>query len=90
MPKYIIEREIPGAGAMTPEALRDASAHSNRVLASLGPDITWHHSYVAGDKLYCVYEAPSEQLIKAHAEKSGFPANRITPIAAVIDPATGN
>lgn len=90
MPQFLIEREIPGAGAMTAAQLRDASKHSNGVLAELGPDIEWVHSYVAGDKIYCVYNAPSEDLIKTHAEKSGFPANRITPVSAVINPGTAN
>lgn len=89
MPQYLIEREIPGAGAMTAQQLKDASAHSNAVISDLGPTIEWVHSYVAGDKIYCVYNAPSEDLIRAHAEKSGFPANRITPVSAVINPATG-
>jgi hypothetical protein len=88
MTRYLIEREIPGAGAMTPDALRDAAKHSNGVLARMSPDIAWVHSYVAGDKIYCVYDAPSEALIREHAEKSGFPANRITPVSAVIGPAT--
>ena len=88
MTKYLIEREISGAGAMTGEQLRDASRHSNAVLAELGPDIQWVHSYVAGDKIYCVYDAPSEDLIRQHADKSGFPANKVTPISAVIDPST--
>ena len=88
MPQYLIEREIPGAGNMSGEQLRDASRHSNSVLAELGPEIQWVHSYVAGDKIYCVYNAPTEDLIRSHAEKSGFPANRITPVSAVIDPAT--
>ena len=90
MPRYLIEREIPGAGDMTGEALRDASRHSNSVLAQLGPDIQWVHSYVAGDKIYCVYDAPSESLIRSHAEQSGFPANRITPVSAIISPETAN
>lgn len=90
MPQYLIEREIPGAGAMSGEQLRDASRHSNSVLAGLGPDIRWVHSYVAGDKIYCVYDAPSESLIRTHAEQSGFPANRITPVSAVIGPATAD
>ncbi len=90
MPQYLIEREIPGAGDMSGEQLRDASKHSNGVLAELGPDIEWVHSYVAGDKIYCVYNAPSEQLIRSHADKSGFPANRITPVSAVISPATAS
>jgi hypothetical protein len=88
MPQYLIEREISGAGNMTGEQLRDASKHSNEVLAQLGPEIQWVHSYVAGDKIYCVYNAPSEDLIRSHAEKSGFPANKITPVSAVIDPST--
>jgi hypothetical protein len=90
MPQYLIEREIPGAGKMTGEQLRDASRHSNGVLSELGPEIRWVHSYVAGDKIYCVYEAPSEALIHAHAERSGFPANRVTPVSAVIGPATAD
>ncbi len=89
MTQYLIEREIPGAGNMSPQELRDASKHSNSVLAGMSPDIQWVHSYVAGDKIYCVYNAPSEALIREHAQKSGFPANRITPVSAVIDPATG-
>ena len=88
--RFIIEREIKGAGAMTSVQLRDAAQKSNGVLRVLGPDIQWVHSYVAGDKIYCVYNAPSEALIKSHAEQSGFPANRITPISAVIDPTTAN
>jgi hypothetical protein len=86
--QYLIEREIKGAAHMTPVQLQDAARKSNGVLRALGPDIQWVHSYVAGDKIYCLYNAPSEALIKAHAEKSGFPANRITPVTAVIDPTT--
>lgn len=89
MPQYVIEREIAGAGQMSPAQLRDASAHSNGVLQQLGPAIEWVHSYVAGDKIYCIYNAPSEDLIRQHAAQSGFPANRITPVTAVINPATG-
>lgn len=88
MTQYLIEREIAGAGDMSEQALRDAAAHSNAVLATMSPDIQWLHSYVAGDKIYCVYNAPSEDLIREHAEKSGFPANRITPVSAVIGPGT--
>lgn len=90
MIQYLIEREIPGAGAMSEQALRDAAKHSNAVLAELGPEIQWVHSYVAGDKIYCVYNAPSEELIRQHAKRSGFPANKITAISAVIDPSTAN
>ena len=90
MTQYLIEREIVGAGDKSAEALREASKHSNAVLSEMSPDIQWVHSYVAGDKIYCVYNAPSEQLIREHAEKSGFPANKITPVSAVIDPSTAN
>jgi hypothetical protein len=88
--QFLIEREIKGAGAMTPAQLAEAAQKSNGVLRALGPDIQWVHSYVAGDKIYCVYNAPSEALIRSHAEKSGFPANRITPVSAVIDPITAS
>ena len=89
MPQYVIEREIPGAGAMSAEQLRDASRHSNAVLAGMDPAIEWVQSYVAGDRIYCVYNAPSEDLIREHADRSGFPANRITPVSGVLSPATG-
>ena len=90
MTQYLIEREIAGAGAMSEQALRDASKHSNTVLAGMSTDIEWVHSYVAGDKIYCVYNAPSEELIREHAQKSGFPAHKITPVSAVIDPTTAD
>ena len=90
MTQYLIEREIAGAGNMSEIELRDASKHSNGVLAGMSQDIQWVHSYVAGDKIYCVYNAPSEDLIREHAEKSGFPANKITPVSAVISPSTAN
>lgn len=86
--RFIIERDIPGASRMSDQQLRDASRKSNEVLQSLGPQIQWLQSYVAGDKIYCVYSAPNEALIREHAAKSGFPAHRITPVAAVIDPST--
>jgi hypothetical protein len=88
MQQFVIEREIPGADKMTAEELREAAAHSNKVLGELGPGIEWVQSYVAGDKLYCVYNATSAELIERHAAISGFPANRITPVAVVIDPDT--
>ena len=88
--QFLIEREIKGAGDMTAAQLREASQKSNSVLRVLGPDIQWVHSYVAGDKIYCVYNAPSEALIKSHAEQSGFPANKITRVSAVIDPTSAN
>jgi len=86
--RFVIERDIPGASKMSSEQLRDAARQSNRVLKDLGPDIQWVQSYVAGDKIYCVYNAPSETLIREHASKSGFPATRITRVAAIIDPTT--
>lgn len=86
--RFVIEREIPGASKMSAEQLRDAARQSNRVLKDMGTDIQWVQSFVAGDRIYCVYNAASEDLIREHAKKSGFPANRITPVAAVIDPTT--
>jgi hypothetical protein len=86
MPKYVIERDIPGAGAMSGGDLSGASAKSCSVLKDLGNDIQWIHSYVTDDKIYCVYTAPSEDLIRRHAEESGFPANRISEVKAMIDP----
>jgi len=86
--RFLIERDIPGASKVSAEELRGAAQQSNKVLRSPGPDIQWVQSFVAGDKIYGVYNAPSEALIREHAQKSGFPANRITPVAAVIDPTT--
>ena len=88
MPKFVIERAIPNIGATSSAGLQAISQQSCVVLQELGPDVQWVHSYVTGDKIYCVYNAPSEALIREHAQKSGFPANRITPVAAVIDPTT--
>jgi hypothetical protein len=88
MPKYVIEREIPGAGKFTPEQLRAISEKSCGVLTELGPRIQWQHSYVTGDKIYCVYVAPNEELVREHARKGGFPANRVERVAAMIDPVT--
>jgi len=76
-----------GTGSTEP-LQRDASRNSDKVLKNLGPDIEWVHSYVAGDKIYCIYNAPSEEMIRAHAKLAGLPANRITPVSAVIDPTT--
>jgi hypothetical protein len=90
MPKYVIERNLPGAGKLSSDELKEISAKSNKVLASLGPDIHWLQSYVTEDKLYCVYAAPDEDIIFEHARCGGFPANRVTKIAAEIDPATGD
>jgi uncharacterized protein DUF4242 len=88
MPKYVIEREIPGAGSMTPQELQAVSQKSCTVLQNLGPQIQWVESYVTADKIYCVYIAPSEDMIRSHAQQGGFPANRISEIKTVIDPTT--
>lgn len=88
MPKYIIEREIPGVGSFTPEQLTAVSQKSCFVLRNLGPDIQWVESYVTDDKIYCVYVAPSEALIREHASQGGFPANRISQVKHIIDPTT--
>ena len=90
MPKFVIERNIPNAGKLTAEQLRSASQKSREVLAQLGSDIQWIHSYVAGDKIYCIYLAPSEELILEHARLAGFPADKITLLSAVIDLSTAD
>ena len=88
MPKYIIEREIPGAGNLSAEELQGISQKSCSVLNQMGPQIQWVQSYVTGDKVYCVYIAPNEEMIKEHAEQGGFPANRISEVKSLIDPTT--
>lgn len=88
MPRFIIEREIPGAGKLSKDELHAISQKSCSVLQEMGPRIQWEHSYVAGDKIYCVYLAPNEEMIREHARKGGFPANRVTMVAQVIDPTT--
>lgn len=88
MPKYIIEREIPGAGSLAYRELQDISQKSCCVLNEMGPRIQWVESYVTDDKVYCVYIAPDEEAVREHAEKGGFPANRISLVRAVIDPTT--
>ena len=88
MPKYVIEREIPDAGKMTSDQLKAASQTSCNVLEEMGPKIQWVHSYVTADKLYCVYNAPNEEMIREHAEKGGFPANSISKVETIIDPVT--
>ena len=89
MPKYIIERDIPGAGKLSPQQLQAISQKSCSVLNKLGSQIQWLHSYVVDDKIYCVYIAPNEELIREHARQGGFPANRVSEVKAVIDPTTG-
>lgn len=86
MPKYVIERDLPGAGDLTDEQFRNVAAKSCDVLRSLGSDIQWVHSYVSTDKLYCVYIAKDESLIREHAERGGFPCNRISEVERMIDP----
>jgi hypothetical protein len=88
MPKYLIEREIPGAGKMSEQDLKAVSQKSCGVLTKMGPQIQWLHSYVTGDKIYCVYIAPNEKMVRDHAQQGGFPANRISEIGTVIDPTT--
>jgi len=90
MPKYVIERELPGAGKLSTDELRNISQKSNSVIAELGPDVKWLQSYVTDDKIYCVYAATDEDIIQEHARCGGFPANRISKVAAVIDPTTGD
>jgi hypothetical protein len=88
MPKYVIERELPGAGQLSAEQLQGISQTSCGVLRSMGPDIQWVHSYVTADKIYCVYVAPNEAMIKEHAQRGGFPANSVNEVKGVIDPTT--
>ncbi|HKO44176.1 MAG TPA: DUF4242 domain-containing protein [Pyrinomonadaceae bacterium] len=88
MPKYVIEREIPGAGNLSPEELQSVSQTSCNVLRKMGPDIQWVQSYVTGDKVYCIYIAPNEEMIREHAREGGFPANSVSEIKTTIDPTT--
>jgi hypothetical protein len=88
MPKFVIEREIPGAGNMSPEDLRGISQKSCGVLSKMGSSIQWVHSYVTGDKIYCVYIAPNEEMVREHATQGGFPANSVSKVATMIDPTT--
>jgi len=89
MPQYVIEREIPGAGSLSDEALQESAKKSNSVLSEMGPEIKWLHSYVTGDKVYCVYLAPDEETIREHARRGGFPANRVSAVRRLIDPSMG-
>jgi hypothetical protein len=88
MPKFVIEREIPGAGSFTPEQLQAISQTSCGVLRELGPQLQWLHSYVTDDKIYCVYIAPDEATVRTHAQKGGFPANSVAQVRTIIDPTT--
>lgn len=90
MPKYVIEREIPGAGNLSSEDLKAISQTSCGVLRNMGPEINWVHSYVTGDKIYCVYIAPNEDLVREHARQGGFPANSVNEVKSMIDPTTAD
>jgi hypothetical protein len=90
MKTYLIEREIPGAGKFTPGELKAISQKSCGVLQEMGPQIEWIHSYVTGDKIYCIYKAANEDLIREHAMKGGFPANKVLEVPSIISPATAN
>ena len=88
MPKYVIEREIPGAGSLSPETLQAISQKSCGVLNNLGPQIQWEHSYVTDNKIYCIYNAPNEEMVREHAKQGGFPANSVAQVRTIIDPTT--
>lgn len=88
MPKFVIERELPGAGSLSSQELNAISQKSCGVLSKMGPQIQWVHSYVTQDKIYCIYIAPDEKTVREHASQGGFPANRVSEIKAMIDPTT--
>ena len=88
MPKFVIERDLPGAGQLTPAELQSISQKSCGVLRQMGPEVQWVHSYVTDDRLYCVYLAPDAEAVREHARRGGFPANRVSEVRHVIDPTT--
>ena len=88
MPKYVIEREVPGAGQLNAQQLKDISQTSCSVLRKLGVEIQWIQSFVTGDKIYCIYRSPNEELIRKHAQLGGFPANVVSEVSTIIDPTT--
>lgn len=88
MPKFVIEREVPGAGKLSPAQLQAIAQKSCGVLSNMGPQIQWIHSYVTDDKIYCVYVAPNEDMVREHARQGGFPANSVVRVRAIIDPTT--
>jgi Protein of unknown function (DUF4242) len=88
MPKYVIERDLAGAGKLSSDQLRGVSQKSCSVLNKLGPEIQWIHSYVTADKIYCIYRAPNEDMIREHAKQGGFPANKISEVTTIIEPTT--
>ncbi|MDX1284455.1 MAG: DUF4242 domain-containing protein [Draconibacterium sp.] len=88
MPKYVIERDVPGAGKLSQDELKAISQTSCNVLTEMGPKIQWLHSYITGDKIYCVYIAENEDMVQEHAQKGGFPSNVVSKVATIIDPVT--
>ncbi len=88
MPKFVIEREIPGAGNLTSDQLKGISQTSCGVLSNMGPQIQWVHSYVTTDKIYCIYNAPNEEMVREHAKQGRFPANSVSKVSTIIDPTT--
>jgi hypothetical protein len=88
MPKYVIERDLPGAGKIPPDQLQAISQKSCGVLRNLGPQIQWVHSYVTADKIYCIYIAPNEEMVREHAKQGGFPATKVSEVTTMIDPTT--
>ena len=90
MPQFVIEREMPGAGSLSPDEIKGASQASCAVLRDMGPDIQWVHSYVTDDKIYCIYRAESADLIREHAQTAGFPASSVAQVRSVIDPTTAD
>ena len=88
MPKYVIERQIPGAGQLSADQLKGISQTSCGVLSNMGPQIQWQQSYVTSDKIYCVYIAPNEEMVREHARQGGFPANSVSEVVTIIDPTT--
>jgi hypothetical protein len=88
MPKYVIEREVPGAGKLTSKDLKEMAETSCNVLREMGSEIQWIHSYVSSDKVYCVYIAPNEEMVREHARRGGFPANLVSEVSTIIDPVT--
>jgi hypothetical protein len=90
MQRYVIERDIPGIGSATQPQLQDAATTSNAVLRDLGKSVQWVHSYVTADRMYCIYLAENEEIIREHAKRGGFPATKVSPVSSVIDPVTGS
>ncbi|AXJ04453.1 hypothetical protein CFN16_10040 [Pseudomonas fluorescens] len=90
MPKFVIEREIPGAGKLSEQELKAVSQTSCNVLRELGPEVQWLQSYVTADKIYCVYISPNEELVREHAKRGGFPANSVSRVTSIIDPTTAD